>query len=166
MARREGRAGSRPIRRDVVFRVRHADGGPLHSTPTILSMTAYARTRLERSALPDYAEPTSLGVPVIMAPPTPEAFAVTTSAWPSLAHSAAEWSGTVLADLGRLSPTHSPAASLLPASDLVVLVTSDDAAGRHRLRDRIAVLTPLLAPTGTDTRRLADRRGVRRQGLV
>ncbi len=74
---------------DALFYLPHADGGLLHPEPTLLSLTADARAHLDPRSLPDYAQPTSLGVPVILGPPTPEAFAPTGPLWPRLDEAAA-----------------------------------------------------------------------------
>jgi hypothetical protein len=139
---------------DVLFYLPHADGGLLHPEPTLLSLTADARAHLDPRSLPAYAQPTSLGVPVILGPPTPEAFAPTGPLWPRLAEAAAGWDGVVLADLGRLHPRHVAAAALLPLSHAVVLLTTADVAGLYRLRERVAMLASHLAPAPDAASRL------------
>src|SRR5271167_2700861 len=152
---------------DALFYLAHADGGLLHPEPTLLSLTADARTGLDPTALPAYAQPTSLGIPVILAPPTPEAFALTGPVWPRLADAAARWDGTMLADLGRLHPRHPAATSLLPLSQAVVFVTRADVAGLYRLRERVAGLAAqLAAPTGEVSRLLVVVRSSRSQRRV
>ena len=131
---------------DVLFYLPHADGGLLHPEPTLLSLTADARAHLDPRSLPAYAQPTSLGVPVILGPPTPESFAPAGPLWPRLAEAAAGWDGVVLADLGRLHPRHAAAAALLPLSHAVVLLTTADVVGLYRLRERVTVLAGQLVP--------------------
>lgn len=131
---------------DALFHLPHLDGGLLRPEPTLLSLTADARAHLEPQSLPAYAQPTSLGVPLILGPPTPEAFAPTGPLWPRLAEAAAGWDGVVLADLGRLHPRHAAAAAFLPLSHAVVLLTTADVAGLYRLRERVAMLAGQLAP--------------------
>jgi hypothetical protein len=139
---------------DALFCLAHADGGLLHPEPTLLSLTADARTGLDPTALLAYAQPTSLGIPVVLAPPTPEAFTLTGPLWPRLGEAAARWDGTVLADLGRLHPRHPAAAALLPLSQAVVLVTRADVAGLYRLRERVAGLAAQLAAPPAEVPRL------------
>lgn len=149
---------------DALFHLPHADGGLLHPEPTLLSLTADARAHLDPQSLPSYAQPTSVGVPVILGPPTPEAFAPAGPLWPRLAEAAAGWDGTVLADLGRLHPRHAAAAAFLPLSHAVVLLTTADVAGLYRLRERVAVLAGQLAPgPGAASRLLVAVRTTRPQ---
>lgn len=139
---------------DALFHLPHAGGGLLHPEPTLLSLTADARAHLDPHLLPAYAQPTSLGVPVIVGPPTPEAFALAGPLWPRLAEAAVGWEGVVLADLGRLYPRHAAAAALIPLSQAVVLLTGADVAGLYRLRERVAVLASQLAPAPDAASRL------------
>jgi hypothetical protein len=139
---------------DALFHLPHADGGLLHPEPTLLSLTADARAHLDAQSLPAYAQPTSLEVPVIVGPPTPEAFAPAGPVWPRLAEAATSWDGLVLADLGRLHPRHVAAAAFLPLSHAVVLLTRADVAGLYRLRERVALVASQLAPAADAASRL------------
>lgn len=140
---------------DGLFRLTRVDGSPLHPEPTLLSLAADARNGLDPHALPAYAQPTGIGVNVIVSPSTAEASTPLGRLWPALAEAASAWTGTVLADLGRLGPTHAAAAAVLPRADVVLLLVRADVAGLYRLRDRVSSLAAQLAPTGTDTPRLA-----------
>lgn len=131
---------------DALFRLTRAEGGLLYPEPTLLSLAADARAGLDPATLPDYAQPTRPGVAVIVAPPTVAAMAPTARLWPAITTAATAWTGTVLADLGRLYPGHPAAAALLPASSLVLLVTRADVAGLYRLRERVTELAAQLAP--------------------
>ena len=139
---------------DALFHLPHADGGLLHPEPTVLSLTADARAHLDPQSLPAYAQPTSLGVPVILGPPTPEAFAPAGPLWQRLAEAAVGWDGVVLADLGRLHPKQAAAAALLPLSHAVVLLTTSDVTGLYRLRERVVMLASQLAPAPDAASRL------------
>lgn len=140
---------------DGLFRLTHTDGGPLHPEPTLLSLAADARNGLAPHALPSYGQTTGIGVPVIVSPTSGETCAPVARFWPALAEAASGWSGTVLADLGRLGAAHPSAAAFLPRADVVLLLVRADVAGLYRLRDRVLALASQLAPTGTDTPRLA-----------
>lgn len=155
---------------DAVFHLSRADGSLLHPEPTLLSLTADARAHLDPQSLPAYAQPTTLGVPVIVGPPTPEAFAPAGPLWPRLAEAATGWDGLVLADLGRLHPRHASAAAFLPLSHAVVLLTRADVAGLYRLRERVALVASQLAPAPDGASRLVvavrTTRSQRRQALT
>lgn len=140
---------------DALFRLTHADGGPLQSEPTLLSLAADARNRLDPRTLPFYAQPTGADVAVIVSPPTAEMFTPVGRFWPGLAEAASEWDGTVVADLGRLGPAHHAASAVLPRADVVLLLVRADVAGLYRMRDRVSALATVLAATGSDTPRLA-----------
>ena len=131
---------------DALFRLAHADGGLLHPEPTLLSLTADARTGLDPTSLPAYAQPTSLGVPVVLAPPTPEAFALT---GPRVAAARRGRGAVGTAWCWRTWGACTPGTRPPPpccrcrrrrAGDRA------DVAGLYRLRERVAGLAAQLAP--------------------
>lgn len=138
---------------DLPFRLRHAHsdrgggGGDnerlLDPQPSVLALAADARGPLPTGGLFGYAQPSTLGVPVIAGALSPEAFSPMTRLWPQVAQAAADWPGIVLADLGRLHPGD-PALPVAKASVAVLLLTRADLEGLYRLRDRVAELAGTL----------------------
>jgi len=139
---------------DAVFWLHHADGQPLRSEPTVLTLAADARGELPVEALPGYAQPTALGVPVVAGAPSVAGYVPAERLWPRIAAMAADWSGTVITDLGRLTARH-PGMALLRASAVVLLQARADVAGLYRLRERVTELPALLTDHGMETPPLA-----------
>jgi hypothetical protein len=91
-------------------------------------------------------------VPVIPGALSAEAFAPMRSLWRAVAREAADWSGTVIADMGRLQPGHT-ALPIVQAADAVVLLARPTVDGLYHLRDRVTELAYLLGdPARPDTR--------------
>jgi hypothetical protein len=135
---------------DAVFWLHHADGQPLRPEPSALTLAADARGELPVDALPAYAQPTVLGVPVVVGAPSMGGYAPVERLWPRVAALAAGWPGTVIADLGRLV-AHHPALPMLRASTVVLLQARADVAGLYRLRERVSELPAVLADPTMDT---------------
>jgi hypothetical protein len=133
---------------DLAFRLRHAesDGGRdrlLDPQPSVLALAADARGPLPTGGLLGYAQPSTLGLPVIPGALSPEAFSPMSRLWPQVAQATADWSGTAIADLGRLHPGD-PALPVAKASVAVLLLTRPDLEGLYRLRDRVTELASTL----------------------
>lgn len=125
---------------DLPFRVRHADGDRLlDPQPSVLALAADARGALPTGGLLNYAQPTTLGVPVIAGALSAEAYGPMARLWSRVAEAAGSWTGTAVADLGRLQPGD-PALPVAKASTAVLLLARADLAGLYRLRDRVAEL--------------------------
>lgn len=125
---------------DLPFRLRHADGDRLlDAQPSVSSLAADCRGGLPDAGLLRYAQRTTLGVPVVPGALSAEGLEPVARLWPRVAEAAAEWDGTVLADLGRLQPGN-PAAALARASTVVLLLVRPDLAGLYHLRDRVGEL--------------------------
>lgn len=125
---------------DLPFRLTHADGDRLlDPQPSVSSLAADARGALPEGGLLRYAQPTTLGVPVVPGALSAEAFGPVARLWPRVAEAAAGWDGTVIADLGRFQPGD-PAVTVARASIAVLLLARPDLAGLYHLRDRVAEL--------------------------
>lgn len=135
---------------DLRFRLQHADGDRLlDAQPSVLSLAADARGTLPAGGLMRYAQPSSLGVPVVPGALSAEAFSPMALLWPQVAQAAAAWPGTVIADLGRLQP----GASALPvarASTAVLVLARPDLAGLYHLRDRVSELAGTVGDSSRD----------------
>lgn len=107
---------------DLALRLRSQQDGELAVSPTVSSLAADAREGIPAGALARYAQPTALGFPVLVGPPTAEAMEPMARLWPRVADAASSWPGTVLTDLGRLQLRHA-ASPLAAAATAVALVT-------------------------------------------
>ncbi len=132
---------------DLAFRARRPDSDEfLPPGPTIVELAAASRLELPPEALPSFALPTSWGVPVVQAPPALHAYAPLRGLWPGVAREAARWSGTVIADLGRLQPGH-PGIAIARVASVVLVLGRDDVAGLHHLRERVLDLSAAVGDT-------------------
>ncbi len=129
---------------DLAFRARHVEGGGLLAAePTVLSLAADARTGLPDGTLAQYAQPTTVGVPVIHGPPGAAAFVPMRGLWPVVASEAARWSGTVIADLGRLQPGNA-ALPLAKAATAVLVLAQVSVESLYHLRERVQDLSAII----------------------
>ena len=87
-----------------------------------------------------YAQDTTLGVPVVPGVLSAERFRALRGLWPRVADELAAWSGTAIADLGRLQPGN-PAMPLAQSSTAVLLLTTANLEGLYHVRDRVAELS-------------------------
>lgn len=125
---------------DLTLRLRSPQDGELAISPTVTSLAADAREGISAGALARYAQPTGLGFPVLVGPPSAEAMEPVMRLWPLVASAAQAWPATVIADLGRLQLRHT-ASPLAAAATAVLLVTR--AATRedlYHLRERASEL--------------------------
>jgi len=135
---------------DLAFRVRHAGGDRLLDPhPSVLSLAADARGALSTGGLLGYAQPTTLGVPVVPGALSPEAYAPMSRLWPQVAQAAVDWAGAAIADLGRLHPGD-PALPVAKVSSAVLLLARPDLEGLYRLRDRVTELAGALGDPSRD----------------
>ncbi len=133
-----------PSGADAPFWARHGSGNSLLATePSILTLAADARMGLPPEALPRYAQPTTWGVDVIQGAPGAAAFAPMRALWRSVADAAARWSGTVVADLGRLQPG-APAVPVAKAATAVLVLADVRLEGLYHLRERVGELAQTL----------------------
>jgi hypothetical protein len=128
---------------DVAFRLRSPRGQFLDPNRSVLDVAADAREGLPAGVLAQYAEATSLGVPVLKGRLSPEAFAPMARLWPHVAAEAHTWPGTVIADLGRLHPGNA-AGPVAGQATAVLLVTRLGVEALYRVRDRAAELAARL----------------------
>lgn len=129
---------------DLPFRMRHADGDRLlDAQPSVLALAADSRGPLPAGGLARYAQPTTLGVPVVAGALSAEGFGPMARLWPRIADVAATWEGTTIADLGRYQPGN-VAVPLARASTTVLLLARADLAGLYHLRERVAELAASL----------------------
>jgi len=130
---------------DLAFRLHHGTGigRMLAPEPTVLSLAAAARSGVAHRSLPDYAQLTSLGLPVVVGVGSAEAFAPMGRLWPTVATEVARWPGTVVADLGRLQPGN-PAAAVAQAAAAVLLVGRPTLEGLYHLRERAVEVARLV----------------------
>lgn len=110
---------------DLVLRLRNPYGRTLSTDRSVTSLAADVREGVPSGALARYAQPTSLGFPVLTAPLSAEGFDPMARLWPQVAVAARAWHGTVIADLGRLQLRHA-SSPLAAASSVVLLLTRAD----------------------------------------
>lgn len=127
---------------DLLLRLRTPQGGRLAIDRSVTSLAADAREGVLPDALVRYAQPTSLGFPVLVAPTSAEGFEPMARLWPQIAAAAQAWPGTVIADLGRLQLRHA-SSPLASASTTVLLLTRADTSEdlehvRHRAHELAA----------------------------
>ena len=133
-----------PAGGDLAFRMRHTDGGgPLNPDPSAATLAAAVRAGLAQDGLPGYAQPTTLGVPVIPGVLSPERGAPLRPLWPRVADMVAAWPGAVLADIGRAQPGN-PALPLARSATCVLLLARASLEGFYHLRDRVGELTQVV----------------------
>jgi hypothetical protein len=128
---------------DLAFRLRSPRGQFLDPNRSVLDVAADAREGLPPGSLARYAEPTSLGVPVLKGRLSPESFAPMARLWPQVAAEAHSWTGTVIADLGRLQPGNA-AGPVAGQATAVLLVTRLGVEALYRVRDRAGELAARL----------------------
>lgn len=135
---------------DLAFRLRHADGDRLlDPQPSVLALAADARGPLPTGGLLSYAQPTTLDLPAIPGALSPEAYAPMNRLWPQVAQATADWTGTAIADVGRLHPGD-PALPVAKESVAVLLLARPDLEGLYRLRDRLTELAGKLGDPSRD----------------
>lgn len=135
---------------DLSFRMRHADGDRLlDAQPSVLSLAADSRGPLPEGGLARYAQPTTLGVPVVPGALSAEGFGPMARLWPRIADVAATSGGTTIADLGRYQPGN-VAAPVARASTAVLLLARPDLSGLYHLRDRVGELAASLGDPGQE----------------
>jgi len=129
---------------DAALRLRTPRGGLLARQLTIRGLSVDARGGRLPASMLAYAQPTSIGVPVIPAADMrSEDLALITRQWPAVAAAAASWPGTVIADLGRLQHD-SAAGAVAAASTIVLLICRGTPEGLYHLRERAAALVSRL----------------------
>ena len=129
---------------DLSFRMRHADGDRLlDAQPSVLSLAADSRGSLPQGGLGRYAQPTTLGVPIVPGALSAEGYGPMARLWPRIAEVAATFEGTAIADLGRCQPGN-VAAPVARASTAVLLLARPDLAGLYQLRERVGELAASL----------------------
>lgn len=125
---------------DAALRLRTPQGRLLARQPTVRGLAVDARGGVLPRPVSGYAQQTSLGVPVIPAADMSSAdLRRIAPQWPAVAKVAAAWTGTVVADLGRLQE-NSAAGWLASASASVLLVGRAGTEGMYHLRVRAAAL--------------------------
>ena len=135
---------------DLPFRMRHADGDRLlDAQPSVLSLAADSRGPLPDGGLARYAQPTTLGVPVVPGALSAEGFGPMARLWPRIADVAATSDSTTIADLGRYQPGN-VAAPVGRASTALLLLARPDLAGLYHLRDRVSELAASLGDPGQE----------------
>lgn len=138
---------------DLPYRLwRAGSGSPrerLMSSPSVASLATASRLGLTAAGPLPFAQDTSLGVPVVPGALSAERFRPLRAMWPRVAAELAEWSGTAIADLGRLQPGN----DVLPVaqqSTSVLLVTRVDLESLAHLRDRVAELAGSVGDPGRE----------------
>ena len=128
---------------DLPFRLLHQAGtGLLNPQPSVLDLATDLR-RVAPYDVVHYGQPTALGVSVVPGGRSAEAFAGMAPLWPQIAQTAYDWSGTVLADLGRMQPAD-PATPVAALSTAVLVLARPDMEGLYHLRERVLELTATL----------------------
>ena len=133
-----------PAGGDATLRLRTPAGQLLPPQPGLRGLAVDARSGNLPTSLLDYANRTSLGVPVIAATDMrSEDFALIARQWPAVATAVDRWPGTVIADLGRLQED-SPAGPVAAASRIVLLIARCTPEGLYHLRERAGALVARL----------------------
>jgi hypothetical protein len=142
---------------DLSFRLHPAapgtPGAHLAPDPSIAALATAARLGLSSAGPLPFAQNTSLGVPVVPGVLSAERFRALRSLWPGLGQALAGWPGTVLADLGRLSPG-GPSAAVVTTSTAVLLLTRADLEGLFHVRDKVVELAGMVGPGDGETVRV------------
>jgi len=155
-----------PAGGDLAFRMRHTDGGgPLNPDPSAATLAAAVRAGLAEKDLPGYAQPTTLGVPVIPGVLSPERGAPLRPLWPRVAGVAAAWPGTVFADIGRAQPGN-PALPLARSATCVLLLARASLEGFYHLRDRVGELSQVVGDPQSQRSESAPRPSTPRSPLA
>ena len=129
---------------DLALRMRSPEGHFLARQPTVRALSVDARSGAIPGSLLGYAHHTSLGVPVIPATDMrTEDFTLIARQWPAVASVADQWTGTVIADVGRLQEGNS-AGPLAAASTVVLLIGRATPEGFYHLRERASALAARL----------------------
>jgi hypothetical protein len=144
-----------PAGGDLAFRLHTAGTAQrLAASPSVLSLAAGARSGVPPESLPQFSQPCSLGFSVIPGALTAEAYAPMARLWPQVAAMCDQWSGTAIADLGRMQPGN-PTITVARASAAVLLVARPTLEGLYHLRDRVNELSGMVGDTGRERNPLA-----------
>lgn len=125
---------------DLPFRLHHVSGGPIHERPSIASLAVDARPGSVAPPMDRYAQPTSLGVPLIPGELSSRTMANLAPHMSTIAEAAAAWCGVVIADLGALLPGNS-ALALAKAAPVTLVVICSNLEGLSRLVERVDALS-------------------------
>lgn len=121
---------------DLALRLRSERGETLPPDGGVTSLAADAREGLPAAAVVRYAQPTSLGLPVLLAPLSAEGFEPMARLWPQIATAAHAWQGTVIADLGRLQLRHASSPLAAAATGVLLLTRADTGEELFHVRQR------------------------------
>ena len=105
-------------------------------------------------SIAQFSQQTSLGFGVVPGALTAEAYAPMARLWPQVATICAQWSGTAIADLGRMQPGN-PALTVARASSAVLLVARPSLEGLYHLRDRVTELSGMVGDSSRERNPLA-----------
>jgi hypothetical protein len=128
---------------DLPFRLMRAGGQHMQASPSIVTLAIDARPGASSPRLENYTQPTILGVPVIRGEISTRATSKVAPHLPAIAAAAADWPGTMIADVGSLQPDN-PALVVAKAAVTVLLVTRPSVEGLGHLRDRVDELGELV----------------------
>lgn len=162
---------------DLALRLRSERGETLPSDGGVTSLAADAREGLPAEAVARYAQPTSLGFPVLLAPLSAEGFEPMARLWPQIATAAHAWEGTVIADLGRLQLRHASSPLAAAATGVLLLTRADTGEDLFHVRQRAHELaarlgqgphgrSPLAVALVGPARGASDRMGQVQQALA
>jgi hypothetical protein len=135
---------------DLPFRLLQPGGQHMRAAPSIATLAVDARPGARLAHLPDYAQATALGVPVIRGEVSTRTASKVAPHLPAIASLAAAWPGTVIADLGSLQPMN-PALVLAKAAAVVLLVTQATTEALGRLRGRVEELAEYVGDPRRDS---------------
>jgi len=121
----------------------------LAPSPSIAQLAAAARLGLSPTGPLPFAQRCSLDVPVVPGMLSADRALPLRGLWSKLAGEAAAWSGTVIADMGRLQ-TGNPAMPMAAAAEAVLVVTRVDLESLARLRERVTELAATVGDPGRD----------------
>lgn len=162
---------------DLALRLHDERGERLGSDGGVTSLAADAREGLPGGAVVRYAQPTSLGFPVLLAPLSAEGFEPMARLWPQIAAAARAWQGTVIADLGRLQLRHASSPVAAAATGVLLLTRADTGEDLFHVRQRAHELaarlgqgphgrSPLAVAVVCPARGASDRVGQVQQALA
>lgn len=121
---------------DLPFRLMAGGGQHMPAQPSIASLAIAARPGGAAPHLMHFAQQTTLGIPVIRGEVSTRASSKVAPHLPAIAHLAASWPGTVIADVGSLQASN-PALVVAKAASVVLLVMRATTEGLGHLRARV-----------------------------
>lgn len=132
---------------DLPLRLTRPEGSALLAAPSLVGLSLATRDPAAQS-LERFAQPTTLGVPVIAGEMSVRAHARIAAQLPAVAKLARDWQGTVVADVGLLHPGN-PALVAARAATCTLYAVRPTLEGFAHLRDNLPELAQAVADPRT-----------------